>query len=127
MQGFGSPLVFVPLSVLAYATLLDSQRAEAGAILTLVRDHRFQHRHIGGGSMVARSTQVNQSYLVEHFTRYDVERWQATGVVPGANARTSRWWCEIHGRPHPSRIQRLLLLALATLVVLPLVWFVRAR
>jgi hypothetical protein len=29
VQGFGTPFVFVPLSVLAFSTLRDAQRAEA--------------------------------------------------------------------------------------------------
>ena len=38
LQGFGAPLTFVPLTVAAYSTLAAAQRAEAGVMLTLIRN-----------------------------------------------------------------------------------------
>ncbi len=88
IQGLGTPLVFIPLSVLAYSTLRESQRAEAGAMLTLWRSVGSSIGISMAVAVLARSTQVNRAYLTEHFTAYDVERWAATGVDPGANTGT---------------------------------------
>ena len=124
--GVGSPLVYVPLSVLAYSTLRDAQRAEAGAILTLVRNLGSTVGISSAVALLARSTQVNQSYLVEHFTVYDVERWQMTGVTPGANAGTAQIVGEI-GRQAAAIAysNAFYVLAIATIVVLPLVLFLK--
>jgi MFS transporter, DHA2 family, multidrug resistance protein len=88
LQGFGIPLAFMPITFVAFATLPDSSRTEAGVLLTLVRN-------IGGSAgisvaiaLLSRSAQVNQSYLSELFTPYSSARWQALGSAPGANAAT---------------------------------------
>jgi DHA2 family multidrug resistance protein len=128
VNGLSTPLVFVPLSVTAYATLQPAQRAEGGALLTLVRT-------IGSSigvslvvAMLARSAQVNQSYLAENFTAYSVQRWQALGFEPGPDAATAGLVAEL-GRQASAigYANDFYLLALATLVVLPLAWLVRGR
>jgi DHA2 family multidrug resistance protein len=95
VQGCGSPLTFVPLSVAAYATLRPEQRAEAGALLTLVRNIFSSVGISMAVAALARSTQVNSSYLAEHFTPYSAERWRELGTLPGANAATARLLEEI--------------------------------
>ena len=126
--GFGSPLVFVPLSVVGYATLRSEQRAEAGAILTLARNIGSSIGISAAVSMLARSTQVNRSLLAEHFTAYDVQRWTALGIEPGPNAGTGRLVGEI-GRQAAaiSYANDYHMLAIATVVVLPLVWLMKVR
>ncbi|HXQ30954.1 MAG TPA: DHA2 family efflux MFS transporter permease subunit [Steroidobacteraceae bacterium] len=96
VQGFGIPFVFMPLTLVAFATLPDSSRTEAGVLLTLVRN-------VGGSAgisavvaLLARSAQVNQSYLAERFTPYAVERWQMVGAAPGANVATGTLLAEIN-------------------------------
>ncbi len=95
IQGLGVPLAFVPLSVVAYATLRNEQRAEASALLTLMRNIGSS----AGISMVvavlARSTQMNQSYLTGHFTPFDTSRWQMLGGLPGTNESTAAFMAEI--------------------------------
>jgi MFS transporter, DHA2 family, multidrug resistance protein len=88
IQGFGMPLTFMPIIFVAFATLPSSSRTEAGVLLTLVRN-------VGGSAgiaatiaLLARSAQMNQSYLTEHFTAYSVDRWQALGGPAGADAAT---------------------------------------
>ena len=88
LQGFGIPLAFMPLTFVAFSTLKDSSRTEAGALLTLARN-------LGGAAgisvavaLLSRSTQVNQSYLTEHFTAFSAQRWQMVGADPGNNTTT---------------------------------------
>ena len=95
LQGFGIPLAFMPLTFVAFSTIPDSSRTEAGVLLTLLRN-------IGGSAgisvavaLLSRSSQTNQSYLVEHFTPYSLERWRMLGSAPGDNAATQALVAEI--------------------------------
>ncbi|MEY2921326.1 MAG: hypothetical protein RL261_2631, partial [Pseudomonadota bacterium] len=126
VQGFGTPLVFVPLSVIAYSTLRRAQRAEAGAILTLARNIGSTIGISAAVAILARSTQINTSYLGEHFSIYDVQRWQATGVVPGANLGTAQLMGEIERQAAAiAYTNDFHLMAIATIIVLPLVWLLQ--
>lgn len=96
LMGLGMPPIFVPMSVVAYATLPQSLRAEAGALLTLVRNIGSSIGVSAAVALLARSAQVNQSYLVEHLTLFDTARWaplvdaagdQAAAVAMGEVAR----------------------------------------
>ena len=127
LQGLGTPLTFMPLSLIAYATLPDKARTEAGVLLTLIRN-------IGASvgisvviAWLARSAQTNVSYLVEHFSVYDVRRWLAVGALPGANAPTLGLLGEIRrqalGIAYANDFMRL---AVATMVTLPMVWLLRS-
>jgi DHA2 family multidrug resistance protein len=126
LQGFAMPFTFIPLQFVAYATLKDSSRTEAGALITLARN-------VGGSAgisivvaLLARSAQVNQSYLGEHFTPYSVERWQSLGVDPGSNAGTGAFVSEIARQALAiSYSNDFHLLAAATLLCLPLVMLLR--
>ncbi|MEZ5565971.1 MAG: DHA2 family efflux MFS transporter permease subunit [Gammaproteobacteria bacterium] len=95
VQGFGVPLAFVPLSVVAYATLMNEQRAEAGALLTLMRNIGSSVGISTVVALLARSTQTNQSYLAEHFTAFDTSRWQILGGLPGTNESTAAFMTEL--------------------------------
>jgi len=128
VNGLSSPLVFVPLSTTAYATLLPSQRAEAGALLTLVRTMGSSIGVSAVVALLARSTQINQSYLVEGFTAYSTDRWQQLGFEPGANASTAGLVGEITRQAAAIGYSNdYYWLALTTLLVLPLAWLVRSR
>ena len=126
--GIGPPLVFVTLSVVAYVTMRPDQRAEAGSILTLSRT-------IGSGigvsvavSMLARWTGSNRSYLAEGFTAYSMDRWQALGFEPGADAQTSALLTELSRQAAGIGYSNdFYMLACATLAVFPLIWLVRSR
>jgi DHA2 family multidrug resistance protein len=128
VQGLGTPLVFVPLSVIAYSTLRDNQRAEAGAMLTLARNIGSSVGISTAVALLARSTQINRSYLTEHFTAYDVERWTATGVSPGFNVGTAQLVGLIEKQAAAIAYSNAFhMLAAATVLVLPLVWLLNAR
>jgi DHA2 family multidrug resistance protein len=111
-----------------YTTLQPEQRAEAGAILTLVRNIGSSIGISAAVSMLAHSTQVNRSLLAEHFTAYDTQRWTALGIEPGANAGTEHLVGEI-GRQAAAigYANDYHMLAIATLVVLPLVWLMKVQ
>jgi MFS transporter, DHA2 family, multidrug resistance protein len=95
IQGFGMPLTFMPLIFVAFATLPDSSRTEAGVLLTLVRNVGGSAGIAATVALLARSAQLNQSYLAEHFTAYSAGRWQALGGTPGADAATGGLLAEI--------------------------------
>jgi DHA2 family multidrug resistance protein len=128
VQGIGSPFTFVPLSVAAYATLPGSSRAEAGVMLTLLRN-------IGssvGISMViallARSTATNAAYLTENFTRYDPQRWAAAGAGSGSEQGIAGLLGEIGRQAGAIAYSNdFILLAVLALATLPLAWTMRVR
>jgi DHA2 family multidrug resistance protein len=128
VQGFGAPFMFVPLSVAAYATLPSRMRAEAGVMLTLLRNVGSSVGISLVVALLARSTQVNGAYLTEHFTAYDSARWEAIGAAPGANEGTATLLAEI-GRQSSSIAYSndFFLLALLALVTLPFAWVMRTH
>ncbi len=121
IQGTGTPLAFMPLSLLAFATLNDRMRTEAGAILTLVRNIGASIGVSATIALLTRSAQVNQSYLAEHFTAYSMNRWMLSGIVPGANTGTAMLVGEL-GRQSLgiAYANDFFVLALCTLLPLPL-------
>jgi len=121
LQGIGTPLAFMPLSLLAFATLTDRMRTEAGAILTLVRNIGASVGVSGTIALLTRSAQTNQSYLSEHFTAYSLERWLSSGITPGSNTGTGRLIGEL-GRQALgiAYANDFFLLAVCTLLPLPL-------
>ena len=128
IQGLGTPLVFIPLSVLAYATLRDEQRAEAGAMLTLWRSVGSSVGISMAVALLARSTQVNRAYLTEHFAAYDVQRWAVTGVDPGANTGTGMLLGLIEQQAAAIAYANTFhVLAVVTLVVLPTVLLLQVQ
>lgn len=127
-QGFGTPLTFMPLTMVGFSTLPDRARTEAGSLHTLLRNIGAS---VGVSAMVAllaRGAQTNQSYLAEHFTAYDVDRWNALGAVPGANASTGMLLGEI-GRQAASigYANDFFVLAAVTIGTMPLLLMLRPR
>jgi DHA2 family multidrug resistance protein len=128
VNGIGPPTIFVPLSVAAYSTLRREQRAEAGAMLTLLRTIGSSIGISIAVALIAHSTQVNQSYLTEWFTPFATDRWQALGFLPGPDTRTAHLVAEITRQAAAIAYANVFyLLAFATLGVAPLVWLVRRR
>lgn len=95
LLGIGMPMTYIPTQLIAFATLPDALRTEAGVILRLA---------VGiGGSIgislsvaeLARSAQTNQAYLGEFFTPYALDRWIAVGGPPGTNPATALLLAEV--------------------------------
>jgi DHA2 family multidrug resistance protein len=121
LQGFGAPFTFMPLTVVAFGTLPDHQRTEAGALLNLIRNIGASVGISTVVAMLARSSQINQSYLGEHFTPYAAERWQAIGAEPGNNLATGALLGEIGRQAAAIAYSNdFYLLAAATIAALPL-------
>jgi DHA2 family multidrug resistance protein len=86
IMGLGMPAMFVPMSVAAYETLPASLRAEAGALLTLMRNMGSSIGVSASVALLTRSAQTNQSYLVENLTVFDHMRWGMIERAAGDNA-----------------------------------------
>jgi DHA2 family multidrug resistance protein len=126
VQGFGAPFTFVPLSVAAYATLPSRMRAEAGVMLTLLRNVGSSVGISLVVALLARSTQVNGAYMAEHFTAYDAARWQAVGGAPGANETTAALVGEIARQSSAIAYSNdFFVLAMLATLTLPLAWVMR--
>lgn len=126
VNGFTSPVIFVPLSVAAYATLRPEQRAEAGVMMTLSRNIGSSVGISVAITTLSRSVQVNSSYLAEHFSAFDAERWHALGIAPGANTTTALIVGEIQRQAAVIAYGNVYYwLAAATVVMAPLVWTMR--
>jgi DHA2 family multidrug resistance protein len=126
LQGIGTPLTFMPLSLVGFATLPDRARTEAGVLLTLLRNVGASVGVSATMALLARSVQMNQSYLSEHFTAYATGRWQMVGAPPGANVATGALVGEIERQAAAiAYANDFFLLAACTLVTLPLVLALR--
>ena len=126
VSGFTSPVIFVPLSLAAYATLRPEQRAEAGVMMTLARNIGSSVGISAAVTTLSRSVQVNSSYLAEHFSAFDAERWHALGKAAGANTSTALIVAEIQRQAAAIAYGNVYYwLAAATVVVAPLVWTMR--
>jgi DHA2 family multidrug resistance protein len=85
-NGFGTALIFVPLTTLAMGTLKNEQMGNAAGIFNLMRN-------LGGGigialvtTLLARGAQTNRSTLINHVTPYDLAYQQQFSAVSGALA-----------------------------------------
>ena len=126
LQGLGTPLTFMPLSLVAYATLPDRARTEAGVLLTLIRNVGSSVGISVVIALLARSAQANAGHLVEYFSVFDLRRWAAVGQLPGPDAATVGLLGEIRrqalGIGYANDFLRL---AVCTVVTLPCVWLLR--
>ena len=86
LMGLGMPFIFVQVSVVAYETLPRELRAEAGALLTLVRNIGSSIGISAAVALLASYSQVNQAYLVEHLSVFDTGRWEPAVRAVGEDA-----------------------------------------
>jgi MFS transporter, DHA2 family, multidrug resistance protein len=122
IQGFGSPLTFMPLTFVGFATLPDRARTEAGALMTLLRNVGASVGVSATVAILARSTQANQTHLAEHFTAFSTARWAMIGASPGANLATGALVGELRRQAAGiAYANDFYLLAACTLLTLPLV------
>ena len=128
VQGFGGPLTFMPLTMVGFSTLPDRARTEASALQTLLRNIGASVGVSTTVALLARSAQVNQSFLSEHFTAYSYDRWSQAGTLPGANTATGGLVGEIARQATSiAYANDFYLLAACTLCTLPLVLALRPR
>lgn len=126
LQGFGAPLTFVPLTFSAFGTLAGAQRTEAGVLLTLTRNIGASVGISAAVAMLARSTQVNHSYLAEHLTPYSAMRWAAMAAQPGDAQSSATLLGEISRQAAAiSYSNDFYVLAAATCLALPLLLLLR--
>jgi DHA2 family multidrug resistance protein len=88
-NGFGTALIFVPLTTITMGTLRNEQMGNATGIFNLMRN-------LGGGigismvtTLIARHAQMHQMTMVGHLTPFDpaYQNWMATvGAKMGAGA-----------------------------------------
>ncbi len=85
-NGFGTALIFVPLTTLAMGTLKNEQMGNAAGIFNLMRN-------LGGGigiaivtTLLARGAQTNRAQLMNHVTPYDRAYQQQMATISGALA-----------------------------------------
>lgn len=122
VQGIGSPLAFMPLSLIAFATLSDKMRTEAGALLTLIRNIGASVGVSVTIAILTISAQTNQSYLAEKFTLYTPMRWLQSGVIPGNNTNTALLMGEIGQQALGiAYANDFYILAICTLLAVPLI------
>ncbi|WP_129778047.1 DHA2 family efflux MFS transporter permease subunit [Peristeroidobacter soli] len=126
IQGFGLGFTWVPLTTIAFGTLLPSQRNEATAIFNLLRNIGSSIGVAVVTALLTRNVQFMHARLVEHVTPYDL----ATRSHPVFDASTLHGLRAIDGVvTHQATliayINDFKLLLLMTLAVTPLVLLLR--
>lgn len=127
VMGLGMPLVFIPMSVVAYATLPMGLRAEAGAMLTLVRNLGSSIGVSAAVALLARYSQTQQSHLVESLTDFDQARWAPLVDAAGPDAAALAMREIARQAAAVAYSNDFLAMAVAMLVAVPLALLVRVR
>jgi MFS transporter, DHA2 family, multidrug resistance protein len=86
IQGFGVGFTFVPLTTLAFSSVAPELRTEASVLYSLVRNMGSSIGISFVVSMLAVSSQANQSRLVEFFSVFDTSRWATVERVFGEDS-----------------------------------------
>ncbi|MGH8939657.1 MAG: EmrB/QacA family drug resistance transporter, partial [Actinomycetes bacterium] len=73
IQGLGLGLVFVPLNVIAFATLLPRHRTEAASLMNLLRNLGASIGISIVTLLAARNAQTSHADLAGHVTQYSIE------------------------------------------------------
>ncbi len=77
LQGFGLGFIFIPLNVVAFATLKPRYRAEAAAMFSLVRNVGSSIGISMVMAVLSRNIQINHAYLTEFLTPFTLGfSWQ---------------------------------------------------
>ncbi len=75
LQGFGIGLMFVPMGTLAFATLPDERRAEAGAFFSVTRNLGGSIGIASSFGLLSWSTDTQHARLVENLDSFEAARW----------------------------------------------------
>lgn len=126
--GFGLGLVFPPLTTLTFATLPPRLRTEGAAINALMRNLGASVGIAVLVSLLARNTQENRAELVGQLTPYSAG-WPFGRVMPGSDsAMLAVWDAEINRQAAMiGYLNDFRLMTICTLVLLPLVFFMRRQ
>ena len=85
VQGFGLGMFFVPLNVIAFATLDDRRRTEAAGIFNLARNLGSSIAIAVLVALVTRYTRINRAELGVHVTAFDAaglpESWSSASAA----------------------------------------------
>ena len=87
LNGFATPLIFVPLTIMTMGTLRNEQLANATGIFNLMRNTGASIGIAAMTTLLARGAQAHQAVLVSHLTPYDpaYQQWLGTartGLAP---------------------------------------------
>lgn len=138
LQGLGLAFLFVPVNTLAYAFVSPASRGAASSLISLARNMGASIGIALMSTLLARQSQVHQTYLVAHATPYD-PAWQGwMQAMQGALASGSSDAVETATRAQ-ALIYRMVgaqartlafldlfeMLAVAFLLILPVVWMMR--
>jgi DHA2 family multidrug resistance protein len=89
-QGAGMGMTFLPVNVVAFASLAPELRTDGTVFLTLARNLGSAVGVSIVGAELADYTAANQSRLVEFFSSFDVERWRVMeSLFPGHAAEVT--------------------------------------
>ncbi len=127
VQGFALGFVFIPLNLVAFATLDPNLRTDGTSLLSLVRNLGAAIGISTTAALLVRNTQVVHSELAQHVTPLNrlfempaIERFWDPGTAQGAallNAEITRQASII---AYVDDFKLLMLMALAMLLLLPL-------
>ncbi|CAN5920442.1 DHA2 family efflux MFS transporter permease subunit [soil metagenome] len=128
LLGFGLGLVFPPLTTLTFATLPPRLRTEGAAINALMRNIGASVGIAVLVSLLARNTQVNRADLVGQLTPYSAG-WPFGRVMPGADSQMLAVWdAEINRQAAMiGYLNDFRVMTICTLVVIPLLFFMRKQ
>ena len=139
IQGFGLGLFFVPLSAATFSGIPNEETGNASGIFNLLRN-------LGGSfgvafctTVLARRTQLHQSFLAEHVTPYNpsfqhynnqIQQWLQLHQAPfaGSSAALAEIYQRVLRQAHMLAFNDTFwLLALATVALVPLTVFFRQK
>ncbi len=128
LLGFGLGLVFPPLTTLTFATLPPRLRTEGAAMNALLRNLGASIGLAVLVALLARNSQENRSELVEQFTPFSAA-WPFGPTIPGAESTLLAIWdAEINRQAAMiGYLNDFRVMTVCTLVVLPLLFFMRKQ
>jgi DHA2 family multidrug resistance protein len=130
IQGFGTGLIFVPLSTLAFATIIPSVRPEASAVYTLIRSLGSSVGISIMQALFVSNTQTVHESLSAHF---DPANTVARATLPaGMNPATADGLAQLNGEVTRQAsmiayIDDFRLMLIITLACLPMLLLLRVR
>ncbi len=127
LQGVGLGFVFIPLNLVAFATLDPALRTDGTSLISLLRNLGSAIGISAMAAMLTRNTQVVHADLAMHvsplnrvFDMPAVHRWWGPSTVPGTSLLDQEITRQASIIAHADDDWLLMILALGMLVLLPL-------